>query len=90
MKNHSFIIKGSIYNLRSIFADTIELGLTVSGSDYHNPFYRKEIACLTGNGNEPIAGFANIPDRNFEFTFILPQQYTECYTYLQQLKTQEK
>jgi hypothetical protein len=85
-----FIIKGSINNLRSIFADCIELGITVSDVPFHDPFRRSEIRCLTGNGLEPIAGFATIPNKNFEFTFILPQNYTECYTYLQQLKNQEK
>ncbi len=85
MKNYSFIIKGNIHNLRSIFADCIELGLTVSDVPYHDPFRRSEIKYLIGQGEQPIAGFACLPDRLFENEFVLPNQYSECYKFLHQL-----
>ena len=87
MKNNSFIIKGNIHNLRSLFSDCIELGISVSDVPFHDPLRRSEIRCLTGNNSEPIVGFATIPHKNFEFTFILPNQYTAAYNFIKQLKS---
>lgn len=84
MKNYTFKITGSRYNLMSIFSDAEKLGFELPGAKFHNPLLMADCKRLCNSEYRPFAivGFNSESTDKFDFEFELPYEYSSAIIFL--------